>query len=193
VLDFANVVKAQVTQTLLTSICERAGYRVTRLGVEELVTEVKYLSGAEYQRLALPNPLRTLPDLLIAEPQLGAAFMVEVKFRTRLTRTSAASLNADLSRQREFWSQSYAVVMLGEARHPDCTFHQDFIRVIGPEHLALLTRQDQWVYNNWEQLPHLQHVFTRMKGSPDLQGSADMIVGTLRQLASIQSASAGAS
>jgi len=38
-LDFTNVLKGVVTQTLLMALLERGGYRVTRLGIEELFGE----------------------------------------------------------------------------------------------------------------------------------------------------------
>jgi hypothetical protein len=63
-LGFGNVVKAQVTQTVLAAILERWGYRVSRLGVEELFGEIKYLDDTQYHALGLPKQLRTLPDLL---------------------------------------------------------------------------------------------------------------------------------
>jgi hypothetical protein len=42
-LEFTNVVKGLVTQTLLAALLERGGYRVTRLGIEELFGEVKHI------------------------------------------------------------------------------------------------------------------------------------------------------
>ena len=40
-MQFVNIVKAQITQTLLASLLERGNYRVTRLGIEELFGEIK--------------------------------------------------------------------------------------------------------------------------------------------------------
>jgi hypothetical protein len=63
-LEFTNVVKGFVTQTLLAALLERGGYRVTRLGIEELFGEVKHIDMHQYLKLELPLPLRYLPDPL---------------------------------------------------------------------------------------------------------------------------------
>jgi hypothetical protein len=187
-MNFSSVVKGQITQTLLATLCERAGYRVTRLGVEELVTEVKFATHEKYRALALPHPLRSLPDFLIAEPQMEAAFMVEVKFRSRLTRATIADLHAQLAAQREHWPESYAVVMLGCP--PDSganPFHQTYIRVVRPDDLAKLrVPGGTWVGEIWRSLPHLPDVFSRMRGSFELQQNADMITSTLEQLGRLE-------
>jgi len=47
-----------VTQTLLKALLERGGYRVTRLGIEELFAEVKHLDLQQYLGLHLPLQLR---------------------------------------------------------------------------------------------------------------------------------------
>jgi hypothetical protein len=59
VLPFVNTAKAQVTQSLIKLLCEHAGYRVTRLGVEELLNEVKYLDRDQYAALELPEQNRS--------------------------------------------------------------------------------------------------------------------------------------
>jgi hypothetical protein len=187
-MDFSSLVKGQVTQTLLATLCERAGYRVTRLGVEELVTEVKFASYDEYRDLGLPAALRYLPDFLIAEPRLQAAFMVEVKFRSSLSRATIADLHAELSRQREHWPNSYAVVMLGHSINGNQNpFHQDYVRVVRPDDLAkLLVPEGSWVGHHWRTLPHLPDVFSRMSGSLELQQNADLITSTLEQLCQLE-------
>ena len=80
-LHFANVVKGQITQTMLKTILERAGYRVTPFGIEELVTEIKYIDKEQYDTLDLADALRCLPDLLVADYEMTVAYLVEVKFR----------------------------------------------------------------------------------------------------------------
>jgi len=59
-LQFVNIVKAQITQTLLSTLLIRGGYRVTRLGIEELFGEIKYLDLPTYMALNLPLQLRYL-------------------------------------------------------------------------------------------------------------------------------------
>ena len=76
-LEFANVFKGVITQTTLAALFERGGYRVTRLGIEELFWEVKHNNLEQYLGLNLPLPLRYLPDPLVAELDMSNAFMVE--------------------------------------------------------------------------------------------------------------------
>ena len=77
-MHFTNVVKAQITQGLVRILLERAGYRVIRLGVEELFTEVIYPDQEKYLALDLPEPLRSLPDLLIADIDTNKTFLLGV-------------------------------------------------------------------------------------------------------------------
>jgi hypothetical protein len=87
----SNIVKGQITQSLVKVLFERAGYRVVRFGIEELFQEVIHLDASRYERLGLPPSLRMLPDLLIADTKLDKAFLVEVKFRSEITKESLAA------------------------------------------------------------------------------------------------------
>src|SRR4051794_32968296 len=98
VMEFKNVVKGQITQSLLKTLMERVGYRVTRLGVEELFGEIKYLDLEQYLALGLPLNLRFLPDLLVAEPDMQKVSLVEVKFRQEFSERSMESLHRDLKK-----------------------------------------------------------------------------------------------
>jgi hypothetical protein len=80
---FSNIIKGQVAQTLVKILLERAGYRVTRLGIEELFQEVVHLDAGQYANLNLPENLRFLPDLLVADSTIEKAFLVEVKLALR--------------------------------------------------------------------------------------------------------------
>ncbi len=66
-LEFTNIIKGLVTQTLLLALFERGGYRVTRMGIEELFAEVKHIDMQQYLSLNLPLQVRYLPDLLVTE------------------------------------------------------------------------------------------------------------------------------
>jgi hypothetical protein len=131
-LRFANIVKGQITRTVLKTILERGGYRVTRLGIEELFGEIKHLDLQEYHGLSLPMALRYLPDLLVADAAMTRAFLVEVKFRRGFDEQSCQSLYNKLRKQREYWENSYAVIMLAEPMHPRGRFFQDYVRVAYP-------------------------------------------------------------
>ncbi len=188
-LEFTNVIKGVITQTLLTALFERGGYRVTRLGIEELFGEIKHVDLQQYLGLNLPLQLRYLPDLLVAEMDMTNAFLVEVKFRRKFDEASAESIYGELKRQREYWPQSYAVVMIAEAFNPEKTFHQEYIRVLKPNDHETLVDHHLPLAQRWDKLHHLQRVFKRFNNSQyaaDVQQSADTLTQTLRDLAKLQ-------
>lgn len=165
-IEFSNIIKGLTTQNLLATLLERGGYRVTRLGIEELFGEVKHLEHDQYIALRLPEQLRFLPDLLIANREMSEAHLVEVKYRRRFDDIARKSLFDDLSRQRQYWPQSHAVLMIGEPFVPDGRFHQDYMRVIPADgHERLIDepfREHGIEYTldmRWGRLPMLQHVF----------------------------------
>ena len=137
-MNFTNIVKGQITQTLVKTLFERVGYRVTRLGVEELFYEVVHLDAKSYFNLKLPEGLRFLPDFLIAEPDISIAFLLEVKFRKRLDIDSVRNLYDALLRQKKYWPDSYCLLILGESPIEGGHFHQDYMRVITPDNLIFL-------------------------------------------------------
>jgi hypothetical protein len=137
-IDFSNAIKAQITQGLIKTLFERAGYRVTRLGVEELFTEITYLDEAQYKALNLPLGLRFLPDLLVAEREMQHAYLLDGKYRREFTLQTMKSLHIELKRQREYWPASYAVIIIGTPFVKDRRFHQDYMRVLTPDRTNLL-------------------------------------------------------
>ncbi|MDP3063993.1 MAG: hypothetical protein Q8O40_12405 [Chloroflexota bacterium] len=188
-LEFTNIIKGMVTQTLLTALFERGGYRVTRLGIEELFAEVKHIDLQQYMGLNLPLQLRYLPDLLVAEIDMTNVFLVEVKFRRKFDQASAESIYEELKDQREYWPQSHAVVMVAEASTPELRFHQDYIRVLKPNEHEVLIDGRLSPAQRWENLHHLQRVFKRFNKEQyagDVQKSADILTQTLRDLAKLQ-------
>ena len=112
--SIANLLRGRLAERILTIFLERGGYRVTRLGIEELFDEVKYLDREHYLALGLPEQLRTLPDLLVADPGVTWAKLIEVKFRRSFGRDTANELFATLTNQRLRWPQSYAVIIVAE-------------------------------------------------------------------------------
>jgi hypothetical protein len=137
-MAFTNVLKAQITQSVIKTLFERAGYRVTRLGVEELFIEVTHLDEAKYKALNLPLALRYLPDFLIAESDLSTAFLLEVKYRKIFNESTIQALRYELTQQREFWPDSYAVLLIADYPYPASHFHQHYIRIVPPSRTALL-------------------------------------------------------
>ncbi len=168
---------------------ERGGYRVTRLGIEELFGEIKHLDLNQYMRLNLPLELRSLPDLLIADSNTRNAFLVEVKFRKKFDENSAKLLYDELTEQRKYWPQTYVVILISNSLIPDGTFHQDYIRVLkSSDDLSILIDQKMSLQKRWDTLHHIQRVFTQFNADQyiiDVQKSADAITQTLRDLSKL--------
>jgi hypothetical protein len=184
-ISFGNLVKAQVTQSVLAALLERWGYRVTRLGIEELFGEVKHIDLPTYHSLDLPPQLRTLPDLLVAKRDMSEVFLVEVKFRKRFDEETARDLHQELRKQREHWPQSYAVLMVANTFVDQGRFHQDHIRVVRPNETERLVDPDRTMESRWNGLPALNGVFCHPQGPKAGTGMADSVTTVLRQLASL--------
>ena len=199
--SLSNLLRGGLAERILTIFLERNGYRVTRLGIEELFDEVKYLDREHYLTLGLPQQLRTLPDLLVADPGVKWARLIEVKFRRSFDRNTANQLFDALSEQRLFWPQSYAVIVVGEPLLPNARFHQDYIRVIPPDQTELLmglrgidipADERDAMHLLWEQLPMLTTIFRFRdfehfgeEGAQrgwDFLGDADFITTAIREL-----------
>jgi hypothetical protein len=184
-IEFGNLVKAQVSQTLLSALLERRGYRVSRLGIEELFGEIKFIDLPKYRSLNLPPQLRTLPDLLVAAVDMSKAFLVEVKFRTRFDDTLAANLKAELDHQREHWPSSYAVVMIAEPFVKNGRFHQDCIRIVAPGNTEVLVDTRLTPEIRWNSLQTIEAVFKPLVTADGPSRAADSITKIIKQLAGI--------
>lgn len=186
-INFLDLIKAQITQSLIKTLFERAGYLVTRLGVEELFTEIIYLDKSRYEALNLPQQLRFLPDLLVAEPDLSKAFLLEVKFRRALDKAALKSVHSELRLQRQHWPDAYAVLLIADSFVPDGRFHQDYIRVVPPNQTEALDLDGSHMsYEGiWDQLPMLTHFKRFNRRDADLKinlKNADLITTAIRQL-----------
>lgn len=198
-MDFTNVVKGQITQSLIKTLFERAGYRVTRLGVEELFVEVTQLDEKQYKALNLPLALRYLPDFLMADSTLNKAFLLEVKFRKDFNESTTQSLHYELTRQRVFWPDSYAVILIATSSAPGNHFHQDYIRIIPPQKTDLIcpsafqsaeTHLSSWMQETsyayvWNHLPTLNNTFDRFHASGETGVNttyADIITPIIKDL-----------
>jgi hypothetical protein len=196
-MNFANILKGRVAESVLTALLERSGYRVTSLGVEVLFDEVKHLDLQQYLKLNLPQQLRSLPDLLVADAEVENAYLIEVKFRKRFDAETARELCDTLNRQAEHWPQAYAVIMIAHPMIEDGRFHQDYIRVL-PIKAAkklvnpffdTLTDEYERMQNVWHSLSQLPDVFryfhqgqgNEARGSQG-QRNADFVTAALRDL-----------
>lgn len=197
---FSNIIKGQVSQTLVKILLERAGYRVTRLGIEELFQEVVHLDASQYASLNLPKNLRFLPDLLVADSTIEKAFLVEVKFRKSLDKKGLLSLYDILRRQLEHWPETYTILMVADpgARRHKTHLHQDHIRVLRPEDTNKLI-PSEWHVNHvpaerqgfhvWKELSPLYKVFEKFRWKEgenyENTDNADLIATALKDLGSI--------
>jgi hypothetical protein len=175
VMSFSNVLRGHLAVRIFVTLLERGGYRVTRLGIEELFDEVKLLPLSQYLALGLPEALRTLPDLLVANSDVSWARLIEVKFRQRFDREVAEELHATLSNQRKYWRDSYAGIMIGKPFAQDDRYHQDYIRVVPPADTETLLYSPEGTYDDertrmksvWEQLPTIAKLlYCPSKSSP---------------------------
>lgn len=195
-MEFKNIVKGQITQTLVKTLFERAGYRVERFGVEELFNEVIHLSEDEYKKLGLPAPLRKLPDLLVADSTLQKAWLLEVKFRKHLTKEVAHELHQSFKAQFKYWPGAISLVVIGE--HPNKwstdnggnRFIQDYIRIVTPSNIEKLVkplggnRAATFEQRVWNSMTEPQHVFKALLDSGTLKES-DALIKTIRQLSEL--------
>ncbi|MGE4545983.1 MAG: hypothetical protein AB7D06_17985 [Pedobacter sp.] len=138
-MEFSNIVKGQVTQTLVKTLFEESGYRVERLGIEELIRDVKKLDKESYKALSLPNSLRKIPDLFITDACMDNAWLVEVKYRRRLDKRNTQSLCKVLQNQYAFWPDTYVILINGDSI--DEKKHQDIIRVVTPSSFEKMPNQ----------------------------------------------------
>lgn len=173
--DLISQSKGQFAQALVTTLLEYSGYLVRRVGVEEVVADVKRLQG--WDELDLPAPLRAMPDLLVIAEETRATKLVEVKFRRRFDAATARELSAALGHQRTFWPDSWAVLVVGEPPRSSGQY-QDHIRVVRPEDAHLL---DGWEgeERRWWGLPTLGAVFHGVHAADGFHQAADRLVGVL--------------
>lgn len=200
-MPFASVLRGRVAERILVSLLERGGFRVTRLGIEELFDEIKYLNLQDYLALGLPKALRALPDLLVADSTVQWAALVEVKFRRAFDDEVARELHSTLTDQREYWPASYAVIIISEPFVDGGRFHQDYIRVVEPDKTDKLlwrppspdkrSERDR-MQAVWDSLPTILKLFkpahfdseepeAKRRGYDFLSG-ADYITAAIREL-----------
>lgn len=113
-IDFARRMKGAVTQTLVKSLLEDAGYRVVPLGIEEVIRELSSIDQPQYLNLNLPQSLRSLPDFLVADTSITRTWLVEVKYRRRWDSAAIESLRAKLTEQALPWGPLFLLLFLGE-------------------------------------------------------------------------------
>lgn len=197
-MTFASILKGRIAERIIVTLLERGGFRVTRLGIEELFDEIKYLPRDQYLALGLPTQLRALPDVLVADPRVTWARMLEIKFRRRFDAETARELHSTLSDQREHWPDAWALIMIAEPFVEAGRFHQDYIRLLGPDDLWKLTIEHQLpdfderrrMEITWDNLPMLTKLFHKVHGddeigrklAQDFWAGADFVTGAIKEL-----------
>lgn len=201
-MSFASLLKGRLAERIIVTLLERGGFRVTRLGIEELFDEIKYLPRDQYLGLGLPPQLRTLPDLLVADPRVSWAKMLEIKFRRRFDAEVARELYSTLNDQRQYWPEAWALVMIAEPFFERARFHQDYVRLLGPGDLETLLPtlpsnepedERHRMSRVWDGLPMLTKLFYHAHGDDEYSRvqaqefwkGADFVTAAIRELRSL--------
>ncbi len=113
-MEYTSRLKGAITQTLLKSLLEDAGYRIIPLGIEEVIREIKILGKEQYLSLGLPKNLRKLPDFFVADRKISKVWLLEVKYRKSWGSTTRKILEPGLKQQVKEWDPLYFMLFLGK-------------------------------------------------------------------------------
>ncbi|MDQ3523264.1 MAG: hypothetical protein M3434_13150 [Gemmatimonadota bacterium] len=177
-MDYLNDLKGTLTQGAVCCALRHAGYPVVPSSIEALFPMLPLLSGEGYQSLALAPQLRRLPDLLIL-PNAGAAWQVEVKYRSRITRDGLCQLHTKLKAQQDSHPETHTVLIRSVSPRGAAARADDLIRVLPPRKLEHLVAADIFYHNLgegaaeeqrleplWQSLRTMSSSFPRLKGAP---------------------------
>jgi hypothetical protein len=173
--------KGRFAETIVSTILEYAGYRVLRLGVEEMVSEVKAGVARGEWALRLPEQLSAAPDFLVVDPRSGECTLLEVKFRRMFDDEAARELHARLTRQVGYWPGMVTAIIcahrpeVSSASRPDIRSH---IRCLRAEDLDRLIEPDPKP-TRFLRLRTLGGIFEAV-GSVDLYRESEQLVPPIR-------------
>lgn len=177
-------IKGAIALEIVSAILLDAGFRILRLGVEELIPSIKTASQNAYRKLDLSRTLTSTPDLLVIAPREEGSVVTEVKFRARWTAETRARLfeTAALVEQVRRWGPMYLVVAVAGVAKSRSTL-SDHLRVMAVRYDAK-TRQIVFFRTidgkevvtpaadaAWQDLITLPHAFTGI--SEDVLSSID--------------------
>jgi hypothetical protein len=117
-MDYKNRLKGAITQVLLKSLLEDAGYRIVPLGIEEVLRELSSLEQGRYQQLNLPPALRKLPDFFVADIEFEKTYLVEVKYRKYWNASTKRCLGRTLLQQLKYWNPLVLMLFIGNPVNP---------------------------------------------------------------------------
>jgi hypothetical protein len=167
-MDFKKRIKGAVTQTLVKSLLEDAGYRVVPLGVEEMIREVISLDAERYKDLNLPKVLRYMPDFFVADTGLEASWLVEVKYR-KTWNEAKASLGKQIFERAKHWSPLFLIIFLGTPANGGNESPRYSVGAMKlayeDENLVCIVddkTKKKWDEIDWEDFGRLQDVFKKV-------------------------------
>jgi len=189
-MEYTNRLKGAVTQTLLKSLLEDAGYRIVPLGIEEVIREFKVLDKKEYLSLGLPDNLRKLPDFLVTNRKVSKAYLLEVKYRRSWNQRTRKSLEQQLKIQVKVWNPLYFMLFLGEP------YKQKELPIYWMRVTRLSIRNQQLYFSNrsgvkvrwnkacWSDFSRVQDVFKNLDDQWEDQTieKTKVLLHTLKQL-----------
>ena len=188
-LEFKNVLRGQTGQNIVKILFEKAGYRVKRIGIEELCPDILPLTEKQYKALHIPQELRRMPDLIALDLDTDhlSSFLLEVKFRSVFTKKVMQDLHGLFCEQREYWPQTYFVILIADPFGRKDGSHDDHIRVVPGEHLQKLQAKcntEQEIVAVWESLPGLRECFTRFEDAENAvnANTITMLISSLKEL-----------
>ena len=166
-MNFTNRLKGSVTQVLLKSLLEDAGYRIVPLGIEAVLREVAALPKEEYLKLGLPIQLRKLPDFFVSNHDIDKTWLVEVKYRKKWNDEVQTRLEEEIKEQVKTWNPLYLMIFLGhsaEEPHSSPIYHMRIAKLLWDDKEGILTqRQDGqtciWKNSQWKHFLRVQDVF----------------------------------
>lgn len=109
-MDFDRRIKGNLTESLVQTLLEHAGYRIVPMGVEHVIREVKERNCSSH---ALPLGLRTLPDFLVTDAKMQNHWQLEVKYRQRWHTATATELGNTVEEQVKHWGKLHLLLFLG--------------------------------------------------------------------------------
>lgn len=168
-MEFDRNLKGKITESIVQTLLEHAGYRVVPLGIEHVLREIKQNTS-----LRLPKQLRALPDFLITDAEISRSWFLEVKYRHQWNETTIKSLQDVLTPQVHFWDDFYCLVFLGNSYDG---------KVRGSSRLGIfhVTNRDgslgylnkgnfyPWKNAKWQFSTRVHDVFENLKESQELQ------------------------
>jgi hypothetical protein len=166
-MDYINRLKGAVTQVLLKSLLEDAGYRIVPLGIESVLREVATLPKADYVNLGLPIQLRKLPDFFVASHEIDKTWLVEVKYRKRWNDRVQESLEAEMKEQVQNWHPLFLMLFVGhsvESPNSLPTYHMRIAKLLWNDQQGILTQRADgktcsWKNSQWKHFLRVQDVF----------------------------------